>query len=142
MRSLDASQRRMLRSIVGWVRVSTEPWTDTKRRMWTRVDRAPAVFPLSPWALQLAQRKFNFVTKMLHEPEGWPRKLIRWNPLLTNPHARRRPSRPSRRWDDDCWSFAEVHFPGHSHSWFTVANATGPYPGQVSLNIVYYNMIL
>ena len=37
------AQMKMLRSIVRWVRISDEPWSDTMNRMNQRMDRAAAM---------------------------------------------------------------------------------------------------
>jgi len=46
---LDAVQRRMLRNIVGWVRLDEEPWADTMRRMKGRVERALRQHDVRSW---------------------------------------------------------------------------------------------
>ena len=54
---LDAAQRRMLRSIVGWVRIEGEDWCDTMHRMKLRLQHALAMHPLRPWTQQLFTRR-------------------------------------------------------------------------------------
>ena len=44
--SLDVSQNKMLRLIVGWRRVDGEEWADTMRRMRDRVNDALVHFPI------------------------------------------------------------------------------------------------
>jgi hypothetical protein len=122
VQSIDALQRRMLRSIVGWRRVSDEHWSETMRRMRDRVDHALHLFPVKNWSTQFYCRKFRFVNSMVRKPEAWPAKAICWSPPLTNPQARRSRGRPPRRWDDDLIAFASVQFPGEN--WYEVANDT------------------
>ena len=52
---LDVVQRKMMRKIVGWVRVPEEPWEDTMRRMKGRVDNALGQSKLKTWSLRLAE---------------------------------------------------------------------------------------
>ena len=40
---IERAQKKMLRSIVGWVRISDEPWSDTMYRMKQRMHRAAAM---------------------------------------------------------------------------------------------------
>ena len=115
VQSIDALQRRMLRSIVGWRRVQDEHM----RRMRDRVDQALQVFPVKKWSVQFAHRKFCFVSSMVQQPEAWPSKAICWSPPLTNAQARSSRGRPPRRWDDDLVAFASLHFP--VESWCQVA---------------------
>jgi len=58
LKSIDVLQRKMLRSIVGWVRLNGEDWCDTMRRMNHRLSVASELFPIPPWTEQLAKRKF------------------------------------------------------------------------------------
>jgi len=110
--SLNVVQRRMLRVIVGWVRLREEPWADTMRRMRDRVDRAMNIFPIQPWSSQLARRKFNLAGMFMKNQEDWPSIIIRWHPNSTNPIAFRSRGRPQRRWEDDFHEFTSVRFPG------------------------------
>ena len=50
---------KMLRSIVGWVRVNGEDWSETMRRMSHRLSVALELFPIPPWTEQLAKRQFS-----------------------------------------------------------------------------------
>ena len=47
---LDVVQRKMLRSIVGWVRKDGEQWQDTMRKMNGRLDSAMTLFPVRRWS--------------------------------------------------------------------------------------------
>ena len=118
--SLDVLQRRMLRSIVGWVRVPDEPWDDTMRRMRHKVARATSIFPIPTWTSQLARHKFGPAGSFMQKAADWPARAIRWDPSSTHPYAHRGRGRPQRRWDDDLALFATTHFPGQR--WFHAAS--------------------
>ena len=45
---LGIAQRKMLRSIVGWVRLPSDDWADTMRRMRQRLDRASRLQFVAP----------------------------------------------------------------------------------------------
>ena len=47
---LDATQRRMLRRIVGWVRLEDEAWERTGSRMKQRLQAALNKCPVKPWS--------------------------------------------------------------------------------------------
>ena len=53
LHKLDVVQRRMLRSIVGWVRIPDEPWENTMRRMNQRMEHAAYLHPLPSWSNQI-----------------------------------------------------------------------------------------
>ena len=53
LQKLDSIFRRMLRSIVGWVRLESDTWHETMSRMKVRVNRAPVVFPIEDWSTQV-----------------------------------------------------------------------------------------
>ena len=60
LHKLDVVQRRMLRSIVGWVRIPDEPWEITMRRMNERMEHAASLHPNilltnTVWNLRLLQ---------------------------------------------------------------------------------------
>ena len=46
LKSVNVLQRKMLRSIVGWVRLNGEDWSETMRRMNHRLSVALAPFPI------------------------------------------------------------------------------------------------
>ena len=50
---LGVAQRKMLRSIVGWVRLSSDDWATTMRRMRSRLDHASRLHFVSPWEFSL-----------------------------------------------------------------------------------------
>ena len=58
LESINVLHRKMLRSIVGWVRLNGEDWSETMRRMNHRLSVALDLFPIPPWTEQLAKRQF------------------------------------------------------------------------------------
>ena len=77
---LDAAQRRMLRSIVGWVRIEGEDWRDTMHRMKLRLQHALAMHPLRPWTQQLFTRQYRFASKISRRDDAWPWAVVTWIP--------------------------------------------------------------
>ena len=67
LESINVLQRKMLRSIVGWLRMSGEDWSETMRRMNHRISVALELFPIPPWTEQLAKRQFQFAAKVAAE---------------------------------------------------------------------------
>ena len=52
---LESIQRRMLRSMVGWIRIQDETWHDAKSRMNTRVATALRQHPIETWTTRIAK---------------------------------------------------------------------------------------
>ena len=113
---LDVVQRKMMRKIVGWVRVPEEPWEDTMRRMKGRVDNALGQSKLKTWSLRLAEIQWKFVARLKQLPAiSWPSQAAFWQPQLIDdpscdfiPHRER--GRPCTRWDDEILNFSWWHF--------------------------------
>ena len=125
LRHLDCVQRRMLRSIVGWVRFQTEDWSTTMTRMNGRLDYAQQTFPIQPWSQQFAARQFSFAQRITKKPDSWPAMAIAWDPFSTldlcSPIAPwRSRGRPRRKWDDYLRRFAADVFP--NQHWFQVSS--------------------
>ena len=77
LESINVLQRKMLRSIVGWVRMRGEDWSETMRRMNHRISVALKFFLIPPWAGQLAKRQFQFAAKVAAE-QSWVSKAGHW----------------------------------------------------------------
>ena len=125
LKQLDALQRRMLRSIAGWVRNAEEDWAETMRKTNRRLEAALRAHPLKPWTQQLATRQFKLAAKFANEEESWPAKAIRWNPqddaeCINQHRPYRLPGRPRRKWDDFLSSFSASEFTQHA-SWLDAA---------------------
>ena len=52
---LESIQRRMFRSMVGWIRIQDETWHDTMSRMKTRVATALPQNLIETWTTRLAK---------------------------------------------------------------------------------------
>ena len=77
LENINVLQRKMLQSIVGWVRVNGEDWSETMRRMNHRLSVALELFPLPPWTEQLAKRQFQFAAKVASE-QSWSSVVGHW----------------------------------------------------------------
>ena len=64
LESINVLQRKMLRSIVGWVRMSGEDWSETMRRMNHRISVALEPFPIISMCCQSCSRAILGI-------EGW-----------------------------------------------------------------------
>ena len=127
LQQLDALQRRMLRSIVGWVRVGDEPWRMTMHRMKLRVNAVLALHILDPWTKRLTFRQHSFASHVV-ETCGWAMNVWEWHPEADWQYSftvqpTRRPGRPLTRWDDRLRSFCKRHFP-NAPCWTQVASCT------------------
>ena len=76
-----ATQRKMLRNIVGWVRVLDEPWEETMRRMKRRVEAALRQHPVCDWTERLHGQRWDTAWRIGQmSQEQWPKRAARWNP--------------------------------------------------------------
>ena len=125
LQKLGVVQRRMLRSIVGWVRVHDDlSWRDIMVQMNHKLAIAKTLFPMEGWADRLFRSKFRLAHRIARSPERWPAKSVSWNPLTNwelnfacKPH--RKCGRPSTRWDDILTNFSSQFF--HNDNWWHVA---------------------
>ena len=108
MASLDVLQRKMLRRIVGWVRMDGEEWSETMRRMRTKVESALRLYPIESWSEQLLRRQFRMVCRMARRPNEWAMCVSCWNPACANEGAGRARQRPATRWEDRLNAFARA----------------------------------
>ena len=124
LESIDVLQRKMLRSIVGWVRLNGEDWSDTMRRMNHRLSVALELFPIPPWTEQLAKRQFLFASKIASK-QSWSSIAGHWT-CTTGWQANfdkmpsRKRGRPLVKWDDKLSKITEQYFPPH-YRWLTAA---------------------
>ena len=91
---LDATQRKMLRRIVGWVRLSDEDWHSTGARMKARLDAALVRFPVLTWSEARDKQRKAFWSRL--QTDAAPevvRMALGWVPA-----GRRRRGRPHQRW--------------------------------------------
>ena len=101
---LESIQRRMLRSMVGWIRIQDETWHDAKSRMNTRVATALRQHPIETWTTRLAKCQHSVACRVA-QTKGWVACVVTWNPeshshdnfsLAPKP----RQGHPRTRWDD------------------------------------------
>ena len=124
LESINVLQRKMLRSIVGWVRVNGEDWSETMRRMNHRLSVALELFPIPPWTEQLAKRQFQFAAKIASE-QSWSSIAghwictTGWQANFDNMPSRKR-GRPLVKWDDKLSHLTHQFFPLHSR-WLVAA---------------------
>ena len=69
---------KMLRTIVGWVRISTEDWSDTMRCMREKVDAALKIYPMEPWSSEYLRRQFRMVCLFAKRPHEWAMRVSQW----------------------------------------------------------------
>ena len=125
LQKLGVVQRRMLRSIVGWVRIHDDlSWRDIMVQMNHKLAIAKTLFPMEGWEDRLFRSKFRLAHRIARSPEGWPAKSVSWNPLTNwesnfacKPHRKR--GRPSTRWNDILTNFSSEFF--HNDNWWHVA---------------------
>ena len=100
-------QKRMLRSMVRWIRIQDESWHDTMSRMKSRVAKVLHQHPIEAWTRRLARCHHSFAVRVA-QTNGWVTRVVTWNPesnwqdnLSLAP--KRRQGRPLTRWDDKLW---------------------------------------
>ena len=104
---LEATQRKMLRRIVGWVRDSEEPWASTMSRMKQRMETASSIRPIHGWRdriLSARQKQCERIGNIT--AHDLPRLAAEWCPTATQDMSiqstfSRPRGRPRRRWNDD-----------------------------------------
>ena len=95
---LDVVQRRVLRSIVGWVRLTDEPWDITMRRTNQRMEQAASLHPLPSSSSQYFVNQYRLAVKIASNPFPWVATDIAWMPLAD--WVQNFPSAPSRKKGD------------------------------------------
>ena len=125
LQKLGVVQRRMLRSIVAWVRIHDAlSWRNVMVQMNHKLAIAKTLFPMKGWEDRLFRSKFRLAHRIARSPERSPAKSVSWNPLTNwesnfacKPHKKR--GRPSTRWDDILTNFSSEFF--HNENWWHVA---------------------
>ena len=115
---LAATQRKMLRIIVGWVRYDNEEWNTTVSRMKTKVERAEQIHRMKPWDGLALSQQCKFAIHLLDSKCVWPRKLAAWTPESSRPRGR-----PRLRWDDAVNQLCRSNFGIPSWLQMTTANS-------------------
>ena len=126
LHKLDVVQRRMLRSIVGWVRIPDEPWENTMRRMNQRMEHAAYLHPLPSWSNQYFKSQYRLATKIVSNQFSWAATAVAWMPLDDWVHnfpsaPSRSRGRPPKRWDQALASFSCTYF-GERNWWVAAQN--------------------
>ena len=126
LHKLDVVQRRMLRSIVGWVRIPDEPWENTMRRMNQRMEHVAYLHPLPSWSNQYFTSQYRLATKIVSNQFSWVATAVAWMPLADWVHnfpsaPSRSRGRPPKRWDQAVASFSCTYF-GERNWWVAAQN--------------------
>ena len=93
---LNATQRIMLRKIVGWVRWDEESWHEIGHRMKKRLERAMELYPMETWGEARDKHREHLIFKM--DTGCCPHLLLAtrsWNASSRRPRGR-----PRQRWTD------------------------------------------
>ena len=96
LEEIDALQRKMLRSIIGWYRVEGEAWSDTMRRMKSGVQSALRQSPVTTWSEVYRRTQHSFGARIVKQ-NAWPLFAASWDPTRHNNFAtqpKRKPGRP------------------------------------------------
>ena len=116
MEKLNVVQRKMMRKIVGWVRLPEKPWENTMHWITTRVDNAVEQSKLKEWSVRILDTQWKFVGRLkLLASLSWPSRAAFWQPLeIEDPSCAFLPhrvqGRPFTRWDDRVTKFSCEHF--------------------------------
>ena len=117
---------KMLRNIIGWVRIPNEDWEITMRRMKNRVTNAMTIYNIPNIKEIILRHKWNFAKHIKNSSDlTWPRLVLEWNPQYDDSDElvrRRTRGRPYLRWDDDIRSFCDEKW--QSEEWIFIDNAT------------------
>ena len=137
---LDVVQRRMLRSIVGWVRTPDEPWEITMRRMNQRMEHAASLHPLQSWSNQYFINQYRLASKIASNQSAWAATAIAWMPLNDWVHnfpsaPSRNRGRPPKRWDQALTSFSSTYF--GERNWLKAAQSYNQWSAAESAFVKY-----
>ena len=72
LQRLDVTQRKMLRTIVGWVAVDSTDWKTTMQRMNEKLDAALRLYPISLWSDAVFRKQFRLSARVCRHLERWP----------------------------------------------------------------------
>ena len=80
---IDATQRKMLRHIVGWVPFAndSESWEDRGHRMKMKMTKVLGLYPITAWSTRIKERKLKLKERLL-DPNVSPllRNVLNWHP--------------------------------------------------------------
>ena len=100
---LDAAHRKMMRRIVGWIRVEDEDWSMTGHRMKQRLDAALQRHPVAVWSVARDKQRRRLISSVMTNRA--PRivcRVYRWalRPIAPGFVVHRGRGRPPCRWTD------------------------------------------
>ena len=105
LQRLDATQRKMLRRIVGWTRCEDEAWEVTGSRMKQRLSAALAQHPVRAWSEVREANKSRMQQRLAEGmAPALARSVFNWQPdsinsnIRNNTQAYRARARPRQRW--------------------------------------------
>ena len=108
---LAATERKMIRRIVGYTELRDGDWADMHRRLNAKIEKAMALFPARLWREELQKRKQALQTKLMRENNtALPSMVFSWDPAvvkdgkLDDPPKRRR-GRPPASWTSSMLRF-------------------------------------
>ena len=64
LEKIETVKRKMLRKIVGWVRIDDESWQDTGSRMKQRLESALSQFYIEEWSSRIIARKEKLLSRL------------------------------------------------------------------------------
>ena len=101
---LAVLQRKMMRNIIGWIKLPDDDWDDVYRRLRHKLQNALRQYPIGEWTDELRRRKNVFQ----HQSDTGVRNnltthVINWDPVNIhdddhNNCAKRYRGRPRQRW--------------------------------------------
>ena len=95
---LAITQRKMLREMVGWVKLPDDEWNDVFRRLRIKIQKATDQYPIRMWADEMTLRKTNLQMQIDNgERNGLTMKVVEWDLANVNDKKRKR-GRPRSRW--------------------------------------------
>ena len=102
--TLGITQRKMLRSIVGWTKLSEDEWSDVYRRLRQKIRVATQQQPCQDWMEELQRRKSSLANQLNQDVRSiFTRKVVSWEPAGVQDFAvhtlpKRSRGRPRTRW--------------------------------------------
>ena len=123
LKELDQLQRKMIRRIIGWRRISDENWKSTMSRMKIRMENARIQYDYEDWSVKYAKNIWNYAIHLSKMNNShWGRLLTldcqtqKFDPF--SPYIPYRPpGRPRLRWDDHLRAFFDRIFPHSDLHW-------------------------
>ena len=128
MDKINVTRRKMLRKIVGWVRIDDEDWSITMSRMSERVNRALVHCPNSKdWSSRIFLMQWQYACRVRSLPRNsWVSLACRWRPdqvldSSSNVFPHRQRGGQLLRWDAKLAAFSICIF---RREWINVASDT------------------